>query len=128
MLNHKIAVYIPSTVKGNQPAPADLIQKWERQAKITLASLFGGFTAYHGQGGWFSPEHGLIEENVTIVQAFTDEAGLANVGKVRELAQEIASAMEQEVVSVEVDGQLNFIAPPADTITIGQPEALSEVA
>lgn len=127
MLNHKIAVYIPSTVKGNQPAPADLIAKWERQAKIKLASLFGGFTAYHGQGGWFSDEHGLIEENVTIVQAFTDETGLAKVEQVRELAQEIAKAMEQEVVSVEVDGQLNFIAPPADTVSIGQPVALSNV-
>lgn len=128
MLNHKIAVYIPSTVKGNQPAPANLIQKWERQAKIKLASLFGGFTAYHGQGGWFSEEHGLIEENVTIVQAFTDEQGLAKVGQVKELAQEIAREMEQEVVSVEVDGQLNFIAPPDDVITIGQEQPLSEVA
>lgn len=128
MLDHKIAVYVPSTIRGNQPAPADLIAKWERQAKITLASLFGGFTAYHGQGGWFSPEHGLIEENVTIVQAFTDADGLAKVGKVKELAQQIAKEMEQEVVSVEVDGQLNFIAPPADLITIGQEQPLSEVA
>jgi len=128
MLDHKIAVYVPSTIKGNKPAPATLVTKWERQAKITLASLFGGFTAYHGQGGWFSEEHGLIEENVTIVQAFTDAAGLEKVGKVKELAQQIATEMEQEVVSVEVDGQLNFIAPPADVITIGQPKALSEVA
>ena len=109
MLDHKIAIYVPSTVKGNQPAPADLVAKWVRQAKIKLANLFGGFTAYAGQGGWYSPEHGLIEENVTIVQAFTDQEGLTKVPQVRELAQDIAREMEQEVVSVEVDGQLNFI-------------------
>jgi hypothetical protein len=109
MLNHKVAIYVPSTVKGNQPAPADLIAKWVRQSKIKLANLFGGFTAYVGQGGWYSAEFGLIEENVTIVQAYTDEEGLTKVPQVRELAQAIASEMEQEVVSVEVDGQLNFI-------------------
>jgi hypothetical protein len=126
ILDHRIAIYVPSTIKGNQPAPAELVAKWVRASKIKLASLFGGFTAYAGQGGWFSTELGLIEENVTIVQAFTDADGLAKVAQVRELAQAIATEMEQEVVSVEVDGQLNFIAP--DVITMPAQSALSEVA
>jgi len=109
MLSHKIAIYIPSTINGNVPAPADQIAKWLRASKIKLAGLFGGFTTYNGQGGWHSPEHGLIEENVTIVQAFTDEEGLTKLDKVIELAKEIASDMSQEMVSVEVDGTLNFI-------------------
>jgi hypothetical protein len=109
MLSHKIAIYIPSTVNGNQPAPVDMIERWVRASKIKLANLFGGFTTYNGQGGWFSPEHGLIEENVIIVQAFTDEEGLTKLDKVNELAKEIASDMGQEMVSVEVDGTLNFV-------------------
>jgi len=109
MLDKKVAVYIPSTVNGNQPAPAAKIARWVREAKIALASLFGGFTAYNGEGGWYSPEHGLIEEKVTIVQAFTDEAGLERVGKLRELAKEMASDMGQEAVSLEVNGTLNFV-------------------
>lgn len=109
MLNHKIAVYVPSTINGNTPAPQTLIDQWVRASKIKLANLFGGFTAYHGEGGWYSPEHGLIEESVTIVQAYTDEEGLSKVPQVRELAKEIAQAMSQEVVSVEVNGELHFI-------------------
>jgi len=50
MLNVKIAVYVPSTVKGNQPAPSALIAKWVRESKIRLANLFGGFTSYHAEG------------------------------------------------------------------------------
>ena len=125
-LDHRIAIYVPSTIKGNQPATPEMVAKWVRASKIKLASLFGGFTAYAGQGGWFSAELGLIEENVTIVQAFTDQEGLAKVQYVRELAQAIATDMEQEVVSVEVDGTLNFVAP--DVITIPQAGQLSEVA
>jgi len=110
MLTHKIAIYVPSTVKGNQPAPAVLVAKLVKASKVKLASLFGGFTAFVGQGGWHSPEHGLIEENVTIVQSFTDEAGLVHVHEVKELAKQIAKEMQQEVVSVEVDGALHFIS------------------
>lgn len=109
MLTHKIAIYIPSTVNGNQPAPADMIAKWLRASKIKLANLFGGFTSYSGQGGWYSSEHGLIEENVIIVQAFTDDEGLTKLVDVNLLAKEIAADMSQEMVSVEVDGTLNFI-------------------
>lgn len=110
MLNHKIAIYIPSTINGNEPAPIELIEKWVRASKIMLANLFGGFTTYNGQGGWFSPEHGLIEESVTIVLAFTDQEGLTKLPKVNELASEIAASMGQEMVSVEVDGSLNFVS------------------
>lgn len=110
MLSHKIAIYIPSTINGNQPASADLIAKWVRTSKIKLANLFGGFTAYNSQGGYYSTEHGLIEEKVTIVQSFTDEEGLTKLDKVKELAVEIANEMNQEVVSVEVDGTLSFVS------------------
>jgi hypothetical protein len=109
MLTHKIAIYIPSTVNGNQPAPADMIDRWVRASKIKMANLFGGFTSYQAHGGWFSPEHGLIEESVTIVQAFTDPEGLTKLDKVNDLAKEIAADMSQEIVSVEVDGTLNFV-------------------
>lgn len=110
MLNVKVAVYVPSTVKGNQPAPPALIAKWVRESKVRLANLFGGFTSYHAEGGWYSPEHGLIEESVTVVQAYTDTEGLTKVPQVRELAKEIASEMEQEAVSVEVNGELHFVS------------------
>jgi hypothetical protein len=108
MLSHKVAVYIPST-QGNVPAPAELVNKMIEQAKRLLSGLFGGFTAYKAQGGWVSPTQGLVEEDVTIVQAFTDKAGLSHVPAVKALASQIANDMGQEAVSVEVDNTLHFI-------------------
>jgi hypothetical protein len=95
MLDHKVALYVPSTINGNQPAPAEQIARWVKASKIKLASLFGGFTAY---------------QDVTIVQAYTDEDGLAKIGQLRELAAAIARDMGQEVVSLEVNGTLNFVS------------------
>lgn len=109
MLKHKVAIYVPSTVEGSKPAPAELVAKWVKASKVKLANLFGGFTAYNGHGGYFSTVHGLIEENVVIVQAHTDEEGLTKVPEVRALALEIAKDMQQEAVSVEVDGVLSFV-------------------
>ena len=109
MLNHKIAIYIPSTINGNETAPAAMIEKWLRASKTKLGRLFGGFTSYSAMGGWMSDTHGLIEEPIIIVQAFTDDDGLAHLDQVRELAKEMAKDMGQEMVSIQVDETLNFI-------------------
>ena len=119
MLNHRIAVIVPSTVKGNEPAPAALVAKWVKAAKVKLGTLFGGFTATKGEGGWVSPTHGLIEESVTVVAAFTDEEGLSKAQDVREFALALAVAMEQEAVSVQIDNTLEFIsAAPAVNVKV----------
>lgn len=112
-LQHRIAVIVPSTVNANQSASKEVISKWINAAKVKFARLFGGFTAHNAVGGWVSQEHGLIEENVTIVTSYTDEDGLEFVEMVKEFAAQMAAALGQEVVSVEVDHQLEFISPLA---------------
>jgi hypothetical protein len=109
MLNHRIAIFIPSTVNGNEPAPADLIARWVKTAKLKFAELFGGFTAHKAIGGWMSPIHGLIEEPVTVVASHTDDDGLDRLGEVEEFAAAVAEALGQEAVTVEIDNRLQFI-------------------
>lgn len=110
-LQHRIAVFVPSTINANESASAEVIAKWITAAKMTFARLFGGFTAHNAVGGWVSPEHGLIEEQVTVVASFTDEDGLGFVEKIKEFAAEMALALNQEAVSVEFDNQLEFVSP-----------------
>lgn len=109
MLSHRIAIYIPSTTHGNKPAPADLIAKWVKSAKLKFAELFGGFTAHKAVGGWVSPVHGLIEEPVTVIAAHTDDDGLDRIGEVEEFAAAVAEALGQEAVTVEIDNSLQFV-------------------
>ncbi|HEY7328065.1 MAG TPA: hypothetical protein VH592_10515 [Gemmataceae bacterium] len=109
MLSHRIAVYIPSTVNGNEPAPADLIAKWVKSAKVKFSQLFGGFTAHRAVGGWMSLIHGLVEEPVTVVTSFTDDDGLDRLGEVEDFAAAVAEALGQEAVTLEIDNSLQFI-------------------
>jgi hypothetical protein len=110
-LNHRVAVIIPSTMNVNGNAAPETVAKWVKAAKVKLADLFGGFTAYSAVGGWVSEQHGLVEEPVTVVSAFTDKAGLKRLPEVKALAAEMAGSLAQEAVVVEVDNSLQFIPP-----------------
>lgn len=109
MLTKKVAIYIPSTMNGNEFCDISLVASMLRQAKEKMAELFGGFTAYKADGGYTSPVHGLIEEQITIVQSYTDDDGLRQLPKIRAFAKFLAETMKQEVVSLEVNGRLEFI-------------------
>ncbi len=109
MLKHRVAIYIPSTINGNEPAPAHLIARWVKSAKLKFGELFGGFTSFKAVGGWMLPVHGLIEEPVTIVTAHTDDDGLDKIGEVEEFAATVAEALGQEAVTLEIDNSLQFI-------------------
>lgn len=109
MLNHRISVFIPSTVNGNEAAPAHLIARWVKTAKLKFAELFGGFTTYKAVGGWMSPVHGLVEEPVTVITSFTDDDGFDRIGEVEEFAAAVAEALGQEAVTIEIDNSLQFI-------------------
>ena len=111
MNNHRIALVIPSTMNATEAASTEIVNKWVRCAKKQFAQLFGGFTSHNAVGGWLSPEHGLIEENVTVVSSFTDSHGLNRLGEVKAFAARMGRALSQEAVAVEVDHALHFIEP-----------------
>jgi hypothetical protein len=111
MLQHRIAIFVPSTINGSEPAPRQLLNQWLKAAKLKFANLFGGFTSHNACGGWVSAQHGLIEEHVTVVSAFTDDDGLNFVADVKEFAACMAEAMGQEAISIEVDHSLEFVTP-----------------
>lgn len=113
MLQHKVAIIIPSTINASESANHEIVLQWLQAAKIKFARLFGGFTAHKACGGWVSQEHGLIEEKVTVVSSFTDDDGLSFLDEVRDFAARMAEAMGQEAVSVEVDHRLEFVTPLA---------------
>lgn len=115
-LKHKVAVIIPSTTNVSEAASSEEVAKWIKAAKVKLAGLFGGFTSYNAVGGWVSPVHGLVEEPVTVVSSFTDETGLKRLSEVKGFAAELAGAMGQEAVAVEVDHSLHFVPPLTATL------------
>ena len=110
-VNHKITITIPTTVNVNQVASPEIVRKWSNQAKRVFADLFGGFTSHNAIGGWMSQEKGLVEENVIVVSSFTNASGLNRLSEVKAFASQMARAMTQEAVAVEVDQKMVFVPP-----------------
>ena len=108
-LRSRVAVYVPGTSGPADPDSA-LSERMTAEAAARLSELFGGATISLAAGAWMSAEHGLIRENVQIVYSFcTSEQLEQNAEAVRALAVEIKREMQQEAVSVEIDGALYFI-------------------
>ena len=72
--------------------------------------MFGGATATEARGYWCSQSVGLVAEGVTIVySAATPEAVQEHAAEVVQLCQQIKKDMQQEGVSLDVDGTLYII-------------------
>lgn len=108
-LKHKIELFIPSTSNATHEADKTVIDFWKYTVATTFSNLFGGFTSYEAIGGWNSSEHGLIQENVTIIYSNASEVTNEAIQEVIRLAKEMKYEMRQEAISLCLDGQLYFI-------------------
>lgn len=103
MLNR---IYIPSKDRDGRPLGV-IADKFATQAKLLLARLGGGYTAYEAIGGW-NGSNGLIEEPVTVVECFRhftpDQAE-----EIRELARQWCQLLNQEAVMIMLDSRPEFI-------------------
>ena len=106
-LDSRVSVYVPGTTDTDKPA--DNREQVEKVA-AKLSAMFGGATATEARGYWCSQSAGLVAEGVTIVySAATPEAVQAHAAEVVQLCQQIKEDMQQEGVSLDVDGTLYII-------------------
>ena len=108
-LTNKIAIYVPSTYKGNKPAKRMQKKACKHVVKY-FCKYFGGATQQAANGFWLSDKHGIIAEDVQIVFANCTENDLQNnVAKVMQIAKGICKFMRQEAVTIQIDDTLQFI-------------------
>lgn len=108
-LNHRIAVYVPSTFDGNKPARM-MQRKATKKAARRLSALFGGATQTKALGYWVSSEKGLISERQNIVfSACTEQDKESKQEAVLTFARALCKWMKQEAVTVEIDGTMEFV-------------------
>lgn len=108
-LNHRIVVYVPSTYDGDKPARM-MQRRATKKAARRLSQLFGGATQTKALGYWVSSEKGLISERQNIVfSACTEQDKESKQEAVLTFARALCKWMKQEAVTVEIDGELQFI-------------------
>ena len=107
MLSKIFKIYVPSTVNVNTAV--------DNSAAVAgclsfLSGLFGGATSTPARGAWLSDSAGLVLEDVTICYAFTNFWGfLRGRRAVLDYAKKLRDDMQQEAVSVEINGRLYFV-------------------
>jgi len=106
-LNHKVAIYVPSTVKVDKKVS----NRKQVDATLTrLSQLFGGATSTKAQGSWVTETGKLVKEQITVVYAYcTEDLLQAHINDVTGYCEALKAEMEQEAISLEVDNQLYFI-------------------
>lgn len=106
-LPQRVALYVPSTTDTDKPT--DNAAQVERVAR-EFCEMFGGATAQQSTGYWMSDAAGLVREAVSIVYAAcTADQIREHLPDVLQLAQQIKAEMQQEAVSVELNGALYII-------------------
>lgn len=107
-LSHSFKIYVPSTTDVN--LTVDNRQQIENTLQF-LSRLFGGATSYDARGAWVSQSAGLVLENVCICVGF---CSLAQKIKFRRAVvaycRNLCKDMQQEAISLEIDGRLFFIS------------------
>lgn len=106
-LRHRVAVYVPGTNGVNTAADN---ARYVKMAAATLSDLFGGATATPAVGYWLSDAAGLVEEKTTVVYAYAAGAALERkLDTVINFCADMRADLQQEAVSLEIDGSLYFI-------------------
>ncbi len=106
-LSAKVAIYVPGTCGVDTAADTSFMVD---RVAAALSTMFGGATAQKAAGFWCSDVAGLVKENTTIVYAFCAPADLEkHIGDIVTIAQDIKRELQQEAVSIELDGSLYII-------------------
>ncbi len=106
ILSHKVTVYVPTRSHSGKDLSNDASEYAERVAH-SLSKVCGGATQTEGLGYWVG-ETGLVTERVILVTAYADDSEAA-VKEALRLANWLREALNQEAVSVEVNGELHLV-------------------
>lgn len=106
-LDNKVSIYVPSTMNVNDVCDNT---EYVRNTIKQLSLWFGGATASKAIGGWVSAAGEVVVEDVTIVYSFcTSERLQDHAHDIVALCQSIKHDMQQEAVTLEINGQVQFI-------------------
>lgn len=105
-LKEKVAVYVPSTFNINESIDNSF---YVHEVLKEFSEIFGGATAISADGAWVSSKKGLVLEENKIIYSFCEKLTNETVDKILDICQWLKKEMEQEAISLEINGKLYFI-------------------
>ncbi len=107
-LDKKIAVYVPSNIKGIVDKEEQSF--WTKKFQYKLSAIFGGSTTIKSEGAWIDSNKELVIEDINIVYSnYTGFYTSETFKEITDLILEMKEKMKQECISMEFEGTLNFV-------------------
>ena len=104
-----VAIIVPSTRRITEPLSAAEAREYVQRTKRFLAEKFGGATAIPSEGAWITSDGLLVEENTTLVFAFTESLSDENKEAVFQFCEQLRDDLEQGAVLAIINWEPHFI-------------------
>lgn len=105
-LKEKISVYVPSTFNVDESIDNSF---YVNQVLKEFSEIFGGASAIDADGAWVSNKKGLVIEENKIIYSYTDNLDNEKIDKVLNICQWLKEEMQQEAISLVINGNFYFI-------------------
>lgn len=118
-LTNRVELYVPSADGAGNILEAAAVSGALETVQDALTLECGGTTTYPATGTYLNSAGAIVRESVQIVSAFVSDADLERVAFIaRHIAAELAAALSQECIALEIAGALEFIEAPAQRVEV----------
>ena len=109
-LQNRVALYVPSTLKGSEPLPEYYHRLYVERVARGLAIACGGVTIHKVEGWYISDNHEFIKEPITLVEAYhTDSRSAIAEKTLYDLADRLKRELEQESISICINDKMILV-------------------
>lgn len=103
-----VKLYFPSVDQDNKPLDQAVSNKIYKQIIKDISLLSGGVTVYPCQGYYVNQSGKLINDDISVIQSFTDKLDqMTNLIKSESMI--ILKSLNQESVLIEINNRIEFI-------------------
>ena len=106
-LSHRVAVYVPSKQQNGDKISNRTAQI--SKVRNRLSVMFGGCTSTKAVGSWVLQSGKLQNEPVELCYSFASELTEEHIQQLIDIGTGLKQDMNQEAISIEIDGELYFI-------------------
>jgi hypothetical protein len=98
---HHLEVIVPSVTQDNEKIPGQMRLGAGRKLKEILSNVAGGCTTQEGKGSWLHPLAGVMDEDVTVIEAYSPQPFTDD--DVKKIVSVILSDLDQHTAALVID-------------------------
>jgi hypothetical protein len=108
-MSDRVEIIVPTKTRIGHALSEATITEYAQRVKRLFAERFGGSTTVRAEGSWLSSSGLLIEEDILHVWSFTEKLSYEDEEAVFRFAELMRDDLEQDAVTVIINGTLYIV-------------------